>query len=900
MHGFSLKSRLLLAPVLGLLLVFLMAGAFYWQTENQNAVLTRIAYQDLRLLDRYTDLFTELSRQHIRLYELLYDAGQKVDEGQIYDRGVEILDAIAKLTDEMIQLSRTATSAGSLDSFANETTQELVTHLQAYRNAAISSVEMTSVGLQYAADYLTKANQHFTYMHEKFAERLDQAREEIRDRVRKRVESNRERTLMLVLFGSLIAVVLSSFGLLMSLRLSHNLQLQIATLNDLSESYLDTDVRPAYVTKDEVSRMGHAIEVFRNALQRIRQQERILEDKNRHLQGEIEARNRIEQALREAKEELEERVIERTGSLIEANEALQDEIDQRKQAQQRLHIYKQVIDNTNEAVVITDPETRIIEVNPAYEKMLGFSRSELLGRLLRNVVRTGKHDDDFYQRMWQNIDRHGHWSGEIFDRHKNGELIPFWMSVNAIRDETGNISKYIGLSRDIRELKQAERQLEQMAYFDPLTGLANRTLFEQRLVEAINNARIDGCRLALLYIDLDRFKYVNDTYGHSIGDELLMQVSVRLKNALRDNDTVARMGGDEFTIILNRIKAKSDAMHVAAKIVSAISRPITLSGVELNIGTSIGLAFFPEHGENIETLKKHADIAMYQAKEAGRNRYQVFDPALQHRDAEYRAMVKAIDYACNHGEFALYYQPIVEIATRRLVGAEALVRWPSSDGGYRSPGEFIPAAEEAGLIGRIDAWVFETACNSALPWVRRTDGSFTINVNLSPSLFQEPGTPALIERILRKTGLFAGNLCLEITETAVISDPEIARKTLLAITNMGISVALDDFGTGFSSLTHLTRFPLRKIKIDRSFIASTLIDSATEAVVRSMVDLAKNMDISVVAEGVEEPSQHDFLRELGCDYGQGFLYGRPMAEDEFIAWLDHQLPEIPGQIKPAE
>ena len=900
MHGLSLKTRLLLAPVVGLLLVFLLAGAFYWQTENQNQVLTRIAYQDLNLLDRYTDLFTDLSRQHMRLYELLYDAGRKVDEGQIYDRGVEILDAISRLTDEMIQLSQQSASQDELNGFAKQATQELVNHLEAYRNAAISSVEMTSVGLQYAADYLTKANQHFTYMHGELAKRLDQSRAEIRANVKQRVETNRQRTLVMVVGVSLGAFALSLFGLLLSFRLLQSLQHQIATLNDLSESYLNMDVQPVNIMKDEVSQLGHAIEVFRNALQRIRQQEGILEDKNRHLQDQIEARNRIEQALREAKEELEERVVERTGSLIEANEALQDEIDQRKQAQQRLHIYKQVIDNTNEAVVITDPETRIIEVNPAYEKMLGFSRSELLGRLLRNMVRTGKHDDDFYQRMWQNIDHHGHWSGEIFDRHKNGELIPFWMSVNAIRDETGNISKYIGLSRDIRELKQAERQLEQMAYFDPLTGLANRTLFEQRLIEALNNARIDGCRLALLYIDLDRFKYVNDTYGHSAGDELLMQVSVRLKNALRDNDTVARMGGDEFTIILSRVKAKSDAMHVAAKIVAAVRRPITLSGVEINIGASIGLAFFPEHGENIETLKKHADIAMYQAKEAGRNRYQVFDPALQHRDAEYRSMVKAVDYACNHGEFALYYQPIVEIATRQLVGVEALVRWPLRDGGYKSPAEFIPVAEEAGIIGRIDAWVLETACNSAIPWVRRTGGRFTINVNLSPSLFQEPGTPALIERVLRKTGLFAGNLCLEITETAVISDPEVARKTLLAITNMGISVALDDFGTGFSSLTHLTRFPLRKIKIDRSFIASTLVDGATEAVVRSMVDLAKNMDISVVAEGVEEPSQHEFLRDLGCDYGQGFLYGRPMAEQEFVAWMDERLPQTTPHIKPAD
>ncbi len=900
MHSLSLKTRLLFVPTLGLLLVFILGGAFYWQSEKQNAVLTRIAYKDLQLLDRYTDLFTELSRQHMALYELLYDAGQKVDEGEIYDRGVDILDAISILIQAMIGLSQQGPLDAKLNAFSKGTARELVTHLEAYRNAAISSVEMASVSLDYASDYLNKANRHFTYMHSRFAARLDQARSEIRLIVKERVESNRHRSIVLALGGSSFALAVSLFGFFLSFRLSNNLQQQIEILNALSEEHLNTAVKKPYVMKDELSRMGHAIDVFRNSLAKIKQQERILGEKNRHLQDEIDARNRIEQALREAKLELEQRVVDRTASLIEANKALQAEIDQRTHAEQRLNIYKQVIDNTNEAVVITDPDTRIIEVNPAYEKMLGFSRPELIGRLLRNVVRTGKHDDEFYHRMWQNIDRHGHWSGEIFDRHKSGELIPFWMSVNAIRDETGKTSKYIGLSRDIRELKQAERQLEQMAFFDPLTGLANRSLFEKRLKEALDNARIDSCRLALLFIDLDRFKYVNDTYGHSTGDELLMQVSVRLKNALRDNDTVARMGGDEFTIILNHTKAKADAMHVAAKIIAAVRRPFSISGAELNVGTSIGLAFFPEHGENIETLKKHADIAMYQAKEAGRNRYQVFDPALQNRDAQYRAMVKAIEYACDHGEFELYYQPLIEILSQRTVGGEALIRWPMAGGGNKSPVEFIPVAEEAGIIGRIDAWVLETACRSALRWFDNASENLSVNVNLSPSLFQDPGTPELIKQILHKTGLPAANLCLEITETAVISDPEIARKTLLAITNMGISVALDDFGTGFSSLTHLTCFPLRKIKIDRSFVSTTLIDGATEAVVRSMVDLARNMRISVVAEGVEENSQHEFLKELGCEYGQGYLYGRPMTELEFIAWLDEQSSRYTSRTRPAQ
>jgi diguanylate cyclase (GGDEF)-like protein/PAS domain S-box-containing protein len=893
-RGLSLKTRLLLAPTLGLGLVLVLAVGYVWQAERQNAVIKRIANQDLQLLDRYTDLFTDLSRHHMLLYELLYDAGRQVDEGEIYDRGRNLLDGISASTRDMIELSQVKASEINLGALSGGAPDDLVKRLESYRSAATSAIEMTTVALQYAAAYLNEANKHFTFMHSEFAARLDQTRSELRRTVKARVSTNRRRTTLLAVGGLIMALSVSLFGYLLSLRLSRNLQKQITALNELSSANPHAEQKGELLSNDEVSSMGRAIAVFRTSLNILKQQERDLAEKNRRLQDEIQARARVETALREAKQELEQRVLERTRTLTTTNEALREEIDQRMRAEARLHLYKQVIDNTNEAVIITDGQAKIIEVNPAYERLLGYSRQELIGRTPR-VVRSGIHDADFYRRMWKSIEHRGHWCGEICDRNKAGELIPFWLTINGIKDEDGTVSKYIGLFRDIREAKLAERQLEQIAYFDPLTGLANRTLLEKQLQDAVKNARVHGYQLVVLFIDLDRFKHVNDTYGHSAGDALLKLVSDRLRQSLRDTDMVARMGGDEFTVILGRIEHKTDATQVATKIIAAVRKPTTIGDTQVSVGASIGLAFFPEHGESADTLKKNADIAMYQAKDAGRNRYQVFDPALQHRDAAYRAMVKAIGEACDLREFTLFYQPIIDIATWQPVGGEALIRWPRSHGPQMVPSEFVPVAEEAGIMQRIDGWLLEKACRFAVVCLEQGNPEYTVHVNLASTLFQTPEIPRLIAQVLYNTGLPPQNLCLEITETAVISEPELARNILLAITEMGVSVALDDFGSGFSSLTHLTRFPLRKIKIDRSFMHNALIDGATEVVVRSMIDLARNMGIAVVAEGVEEMAQHEFLEDLGCQFGQGYFYGEPMTESAFLQWLEARPPAPSAQ-----
>jgi diguanylate cyclase (GGDEF)-like protein/PAS domain S-box-containing protein len=876
MINLTLRQRMLIGPITGLVLIFALTLTYQWYAEKHNALLKKIVDVDVAQLDRYTDLFTGLSRHHMALYALLYDA-PTLDEGIIYERGRKILDEIDLTTEAIAKLTKENKGGHGLHALNPEEVGLLLDHLDAYRSSAISAIEMTSVALNLAADYLLTANQHFSYMHENFANRLDAARRDMHTAVDANIELNSWQTRIIAVIGLSISGVVLLFALVSSSRVSHNLQTQITALNELSSSGKegDHDARG-----DEIERMHDAIEQFLRSLETVREQDRSLAAKNEALLREIQVRAGAEQALTKAKGELEEKVLERTHSLMEANGALSEEIDQRRKAETRLFIYKQVIENTDEAVLITDRDARVIEVNPAYEAKLGYSREEIIGGH-PGLVKSGLHDQDFYRGMWAELRGKKQWSGEIWNKHKQGEIVPFWLTINAILDEKGEVAHYIGLFRDISALKQAEENLEQLAYYDTLTGLPNRALFNDRLSQTIINAKRHECHLAVMFVDLDRFKDVNDSLGHSIGDSLLVEVANRLRSELRSGDTVSRLGGDEFMLILPEIKRGEDAISIARKVIRVLREPFTIAGHHIAIGGSVGIALYPEHGSDAERLKKCADSAMYQAKGLGRNRYQLYSEALQKESIERMALVEDIRSALTDDQFELFYQPIINLGSGVVHEVEALIRWRRGGENWVSPGEFIPVAEEHGLIGEIDRWVLGRACEFAA----RSPGHLMVHVNLSAGLFQNTKTPRMVANCLKQSGLEAARLCLEITETAVIADPSTAQGILESINEMGVCVALDDFGTGYSSLTHLTRFPLQRLKVDRSFVNSLLDDAATKAVVQSMLELARNMNISVVAEGVEMSKQHDFLVVMGCDYGQGFYYGRPMSEPDLRQWL---------------
>lgn len=877
MFQLSLRQKLLANPILGLALIGLLTLAYIGFAEKHKQHMEHISGQDLQLLDRYTDLFTDLSRHHMTLYQLLYDAPRS-DEGSIYDRGRALLDNIQLSSNAIMKLFKDSNSHLQKNAFSLRQISELIDHLAAYRHKAISAIEMTSVDLNLASAYLNEANQLFSTMHENFAQLLDNARIQIRDEAVHQAKTNQRQSYWLAAIGLSLSFILLFLGFNSASRISTRLQQQIAVLDNLRQS---DDVETHNTHRDELDNMSEAIEVFRSSLQKINEQEASLAKKNEDLLVEINERVNAEKALLQAKDELEHKVRERTRSLTEVNLSLSQEVNQRKQAEQRLFIYKQVIDHTDEAVIITDPETRVIEINPAYEKKLGYSREQVLGQF-PSLVQSGLHDKSFYQDLWKSLLSRKHWSGEIRNQHKNGQIIPFWVTINAILDNQGNVTQYIGLFRDISALKQAEKDLEQLAYYDPLTGLPNRALFNDRLHQMIINAKRHHCHLAVLFVDLDRFKEVNDTLGHSMGDALLVQVAGRMTDVLREQDTVSRLGGDEFTIILPGLENSEDVVIVADKIVKCLQQPFQLGADQVVIGASIGIALYPEHGHDTERLKKNADVAMYQAKEMGRNRYQLYDDQLQKSTEDRLTLIQDIRQALTNDEFSLNYQPIVDIATGEAREVEALIRWQRKGGKWIRPDEFIPVAEEHGLIQDIDQWVLHTACEFAV----KTDLDLTIHVNLSASQFQNPYAPEMIRECLQKSGLPAQKLCLEITETAVITDPSCARMILQEITDLGVSVALDDFGTGYSSLTHLTRFPLHRLKIDRSFITSLLHEDATEAVIRSMIDLSRSMGINVVAEGIEELAQHQCLQDMGCHYGQGYFYAKPMPEMQLIEWFD--------------
>jgi diguanylate cyclase (GGDEF)-like protein/PAS domain S-box-containing protein len=564
------------------------------------------------------------------------------------------------------------------------------------------------------------------------------------------------------------------------------------------------------------------------------------------------------------------------------------EMERRVEAESHLRIYEEVIRNTGEAVVIADGERRIIEVNAAYERATERTRNTAQGSKLY-APESGGHPQEFYDELWRQVDAEGHWSGELMDRKASGEVFPSWATINTVRNKEGKTTQYVSVSRDITMLKENEDQLQKLAFYDPLTSLPNRALFHDRLRVALANAERHRTRLAVAYIDLDRFKYVNDTLGHSMGDRLLIEIGQRILRSVREVDTVARMGGDEFTVLLTDLSAEGDAQNVCERIVEEVGKPVQLGQDTVYVGASVGIGFYPEDGRDASAIQKHADIAMYAAKEAGRGQVRVFKPEMLSRGNERLTLSVMIDTALKDGEFSLAYQPIIDLATGQPERVEALLRWNRPGGESIPPAKFIPHAEEIGLIKKIDAWVLRRACTDAQSWRASTGRDIKMCVNLSGVSLQQADMAHQLREILQATGFPAALLNVEITETAVIGNSNAAKAVLAQIAALGVGVSIDDFGTGYASLTYLTQFPINCIKLDRSFINRIGKDKASEAIIRALLELAAKLKLHVVAEGVEHASQREFLHDVGCDLMQGYLFARPMPSGALLEQMNSGL-----------
>ncbi len=548
----------------------------------------------------------------------------------------------------------------------------------------------------------------------------------------------------------------------------------------------------------------------------------------------------------------------------------------------QLAMSARIFESSLDGIVVTDSDTVIQLVNPAVSMISGYSAAELIGKKT-NYLKSNRHDSEFYRDMWGVINKTGQWSGEIWDRRKNGEIYPQWLSIIAFRDLWGRVSNYVGVFHDMSVVKRQEDELRYQARHDALTSLPNRTFFQYRLQDSLTYASRHHEMLAILFLDLDNFKHINDSMGPTTGDTMLQEISRRLLGTVGETGVLARLGGDEFGILLEDVKNEENAVKTAGLIQEILAKPFRFKDHDFFLTVSIGITFFPNDGQEAETLLKNADMAMFRVKENGGNGYEIFIAAMD-REVSRRLTLEAnLRRAIEQGELRVYYQPKVNLQSGRIVSMEALVRWQSADG-IVSPAEFIPLAEKTGLIIPLGRFVLHAAAAQTKKW--RDEGhDLRVAVNLSPRQFQEKNLLDMISDVIAETGLPPQGLELEITEGVVMANEENAIDIMTKMSHMGFFLAMDDFGTGYSSLHYLKQFPINTLKIDKSFVDNIPSDEENVAITSAIISMAKSLGLEVVAEGVETEEQLNFLRELGCDEMQGYYFSPPVPAADFSRML---------------
>jgi diguanylate cyclase (GGDEF)-like protein/PAS domain S-box-containing protein len=579
----------------------------------------------------------------------------------------------------------------------------------------------------------------------------------------------------------------------------------------------------------------------------------------------------------------------REGATLGTVLVFRDESENRAQ-EYRMNLLASVVEHASESVVITDPDTVIIDVNQAFTEVTGYTRDEVMGRKI-SILKSGRHDNAFYDRLWNALNTDSYWHGEIFNRRKSGDIFVEMASISAVRDSHGRVNHYFGLFTDITLLKDQQRQLEHLAYYDVLTGLPNRRLLADRFDVALSQTRRASSSLAVCYLDLDGFKEVNDRFGHRSGDHLLIEVAERLKGSVRSGDTIARLGGDEFVLVLLGFDRALENEHILDRILGSLAAPFSLEGNTVTISASIGVALCPDDsGNDLDSLLRHADHAMYVAKQAGRNRWHVFDARQDRAVQEHQERRENIVRALNQGEFRLHYQPKVNMRTGVVTGAEALIRWQHPDKGLLSPADFLPTIQDSELSIAVGDWVIGEALRQVDAW-RRIDLQIPVSVNISAQHMQHPQFLVnLGSQLARYPDLAEEMIEVEVLESSALDDIARASAVIRECRRLGVTVALDDFGTGYSSLTYLRRLPVSTIKIDQTFVRDMLVDQDDTAIVEGVISLAKAFQRDVIAEGVETMEHGLLLLRMGCELGQGYGIARPMPGDAMASWVSNWRP----------
>ena len=564
--------------------------------------------------------------------------------------------------------------------------------------------------------------------------------------------------------------------------------------------------------------------------------------------------------------------------------SLVEDTSGQKRAQEETLLAASVFHVAAEAIMITDHTARIISVNPAFTEITGFLESEVVGKTPR-VMKSNRQEPSFYKAMWNALLTQGGWRGQIWNRRKDGEAFLAWQTISTVRDNDGKPIRYVSVFSDITELHHKDEHIRHQAYHDALTGLPNRLLLQDRITHAIDIAKRGQQQVAVMFIDLDRFKIVNDSLGHDIGDLLLIQVAERITDCVRKSDTIARIGGDEFVVVINDFTNVAEVAAVADKICKQVVEAFFIQDHEIHIGASIGIALFPHDGDDVVALTKNADLAMYRAKEAGRNTVRFFDTEIDGATSGRLGLELALRNALKSEEFQLFYQPKIDLVSGRVNGAEALIRWNCPERGLVPPNVFIPLAEETGLIVAIGNWVLEEACRQLTEWSHNDGPSIRVSINVSARQFNEHDFADNITQRLAHHQLSPSLLEIELTESAVMFNPSRTIAQLAQLQSLGVSVSVDDFGTGYSCLAYLKQLPLNTLKIDRAFIHKVDTDLENAAIVRAILSLSAALGLSVVAEGIETLEEEQHLRDANCGSVQGFKYAKPLPADQFSAWI---------------
>jgi diguanylate cyclase (GGDEF)-like protein/PAS domain S-box-containing protein len=554
-----------------------------------------------------------------------------------------------------------------------------------------------------------------------------------------------------------------------------------------------------------------------------------------------------------------------------------------RQEKEGFGLLSRIFEHAPEGIMVTDTLGRIITVNQAFTFVTGYNLEEVKGKN-PNILKSGRHDVGFYKPMWKSLIKTGRWHGEIWNRKKDGEIYLEWQTIQALKNERGKVTHYVAFFTDITSRREAEQRLIHRATHDALTDLPNRFLFEDRMSQALIRTRRNRKPLALLYLDLNGFKMINDTFGHTTGDLLLQAVSGRLGSCIRKSDTLARIGGDEFTILVENFSYVQDVVHITQKILGALSQPYDLGKIRTFMSASIGISICPEDGEDVSTLMERADTAMYRAKERGENFCQFSMETLISGRRKDKPLEKQLHHALEREELVLHYQPQVDLRNGRIIGLEALLRWNHPDLGMVSPTEFIPLAEETGLIVPIGEWVIRTASEQCRAWLASNLPPVRVSVNLS-ALELRDSLPDMVNQVLNETGLNPAHLGLELVESICMHRAEITVETLHRLKDLGVHLSIDDFGTGCSSLSFLKNFSIDSLKIDRLFLQNIAVGQDAMAIVTALITMGHSLGLEVIAEGVETEEQMTLLRDRGCDQMQGFYFSHPVPAENIPALL---------------